>query len=91
MYIRAAQVTFKSKNKVLGTQEYPAIDNKILNTKSWARGIKFPTNKAHKVRNRVDKDKVLGVKKPIMFKGIIKKYPLGFNPSRYSQGKGFKT
>ena len=39
----------------------------------------------------MDKDKVLGAKKPIMFMGVIKKYPLGFNPSGYLQGKGFKT
>ena len=54
-------------------------------------GIKFPTDKAYKVKNRVNKNKVLSAKKPIIFKRIIKKYPLGFNPSRYLQGKGFKT
>ena len=43
----------------------------------------MPTDKAHKVRNRVDKDKVLNVKKPIVSKGVVKKYPFGFNPSGY--------
>ena len=59
------------------------MNNKALNIKSRARKIKVPTNKAHRVRNRVDKDKALGVKKPTIFKGIIKKYPFGFNPSGY--------
>ena len=44
----------------------------------------MPTNKAHKVKNYVNKDKVLNIKKSIIFKGIIKKYPLESNPSRYS-------
>ena len=48
-------------------------------------------DKTHRVKNRVNKDKALGAKKPITSKEIIKKYPLGFNPSGYSQGKGFKT
>ena len=48
-------------------------------------------NKAHRIKNRIDKDKALNIKKPIVSKGVIKKYPLGFNPSGYSQGKGFKT
>ena len=91
MYIKVIQVTFKSKNKVLEIQEYPAINNKVLNAKSRAKGIKFPTNKAHKVKNRINKNKALNTKKPIISKGIIKKYPLGFNPSGYSQGKNFKT
>ena len=39
----------------------------------------------------MNKDKALNTKKPIASKGIIKKYPLGFNPSGYLQGKGFKT
>ena len=51
----------------------------------------MPTDKAFKVRNRVDKDKALNIKKPIISKGVIKKYPFRFNPSGYSQGKGFKT
>ena len=38
----------------------------------------------------MDKDKVLGAKKLIMFKGVIKKYFFGFNPFGYLQGKGFK-
>ena len=78
-------ITFK------GIIRYPTIDNKALNAKSWAREIKVPTDKAHKVRNRMDKDKVLSVKKPITFKRIIKKRPLGFNPSGYLQSEGFKT
>ena len=39
----------------------------------------------------MDKDKVLSAKKSIVSKGVIKKRPLGSNPSGYSQGKGFKT
>ena len=31
----------------------------------------------------MDKDKALSIKKPIVFKEVIKKYPLGFNPSGY--------
>ena len=53
--------------------------------------MKFPTDKAYRVRNRVDKDKALGIKKPIIFKRVVKKRSFGFNPSGYSQGKGFKT
>ena len=45
--------------------------------------MKFPTDKAYKVRNCVDKNKALGVKKPIMSKGVVKKYPIRFNPSGY--------
>ena len=45
--------------------------------------MKFLINKAYRIRDRVDKDKVLGVKKLITFKEIIKKYPFGFNPSGY--------
>ena len=33
----------------------------------------MPTDKAYRVRNCVDKDKVLNIKKPIISKGIIKK------------------
>ena len=51
----------------------------------------MPTDKAFKVRNRMNKDKALGVKKLIISKGIIKKHFFGFNPSGYLQGKGFKT
>ena len=51
----------------------------------------MPTDKAHRVRNRVDKDKALNIKKPIMFKGVVRKCPLGSNFSGYLQGKGFKT
>ena len=40
-------------------------------------------DKAYRVKNRVNKDKALNIKKPITFKGIIKKYPFGFNPSGY--------
>ena len=65
MYIKAAQITFESRDKVLETQEYLAIDNKVLSTKSWARKIKFPTDRPYRARNRVDKDKALGAKKPI--------------------------
>ena len=84
MYIKAIQITFKSKNGVLKTQKYPAINNKVLSIKSRAREIKIPTDKAHRVRNRVNKDKVLSAKKPITFKGVIRKYSLGSNPSGYS-------
>ena len=62
----------------------------MLSAKFWAREIKVPTDKAYRVRNRVDKDKALGAKKPIAFKGVVKKYPFGFNPSGCLQGKGFK-
>ena len=90
MYIKAAQATFESKDRVLETQEYLAINNKALSIKSWAREIRFPTDKAYKVKNRVDKDKALGAKKPTVSKGVVKKYPFGFNPSGCLQGKGFK-
>ena len=64
IYIKATQVTFKSRDGVLETQEYPAIDNKALSAKSRAREIRLPTDKAYRARNRVDKDKALGAKKP---------------------------
>ena len=51
----------------------------------------MPTDKALRVRNRVDKDKALNIKKLIASKGAVRKRPLGFNPSGYLQGKGFKT
>ena len=57
--------------------------NKVLGVKKLIMGIRFPTDKAYRVRNCVDKDKALNVKKPIMSKGIIKKYPFGFNPFGY--------
>ena len=57
--------------------------DKALGIKKPITGIKFPTDKAHRVRNRVDKDKALGIKKPIISKGVIRKRPLGFNPSGY--------
>ena len=34
MYIKVIQITFKSRDGVLKTQKYPAIDNKVLNAKS---------------------------------------------------------
>ena len=40
-------------------------------------------NRVYRVRNRVNEDKVLGVKKPIMSKGVGKKCPFGFNPFGY--------
>ena len=40
-------------------------------------------NKAYKVKNCVNNNKVLNAKKPIIFKGVVKKYPFGFNPSGY--------
>ena len=83
MYIKVVLITFKFKNGVLETQKCPAIDNKALSIKSRVREIRFSTDKAYKVRNRVDKNEALGVKKPIMSKGNIRKYPLGFNPSGY--------
>ena len=64
MYIKVAQATFKSKDGVLKTQECLAINNKALSIKSRARELKFPTDKAHRARNRVDKDKALSAKKP---------------------------
>ena len=57
--------------------------DKTLNIKFWVKEIRFPMDKAHRVRNNMNKDKVLSIKKPIIFKGIIKKYPLGFNSSGY--------
>ena len=51
----------------------------------------MPTDKDYRVRNRVNKDKALDTKKPIISKGVIKKYPFGSNPSGYLQGKDFKT
>ena len=57
--------------------------DKVLSIKKPIAGIKFPTNKAYRVRNYVDKNKVLSIKKPIISKGIIRKYPFGFNPSGY--------
>ena len=51
----------------------------------------MPTNRALKVRNCMDKDKALNIKKPIIFKGVMKKRFFGFNPFGYLQGKGFKT
>ena len=45
--------------------------------------MKIPTDKAYRVRNRVDKDKALDVKKPIISKGAVKKRLFGFNPSGY--------
>ena len=44
----------------------------------------MPMDKAHRVRNRVNKNKALNAKKPIASKEIVKKRPLGFNPSGYS-------
>ena len=78
-------ITFK---KII---KYLTINNKALNAKSRAREIKFPTDKAHKVKNRLNKNKALSAKKLIMSKGIIKKYPFGSNPSGYLQSKGSKT
>ena len=40
-------------------------------------------DKAYRVRDCVDKDKALSIKKPIMFKGVVKKRPFKFNPSGY--------
>ena len=40
-------------------------------------------DKAYRVRNRVDKDKALDIKKPIVFKGIVRKCFFGFNSSGY--------
>ena len=91
MYIKAVQATLKSKDKVLETQNYPAIDNKALSIKSRAREIKIPTDKAHRIKNRVDKDKALSTKNPTMFKGVIKKHSLESNPSGYLQSEGFIT
>ena len=48
-------------------------------------------DKVHRIKNRMDKDEVLNAKSPVMFKEVIRKYPLGSNPSGYSQGKGFIT
>ena len=51
--------------------------------KSWAREMVNPTDKVHKTKNRVNKDKVLNAKSPLMFKEIIRKRSSGFNPSGY--------
>ena len=50
-------------------------------------------DKVHKTKNRVDKDKVLSVKNPAMFKTrkITNKYPFDSNPSGYLQGGGIIT
>ena len=42
-------------------------------------------NKVHRTKNRVDKDKVLNTKSAAISKTneVIKKRPLGFNPSGY--------
>ena len=44
-----------------------------------------PMDKVHKIKNRVDKDKALGAKSPVIFKTNknIRKYPFGFNPPGY--------
>ena len=67
------------------------MNNKALNAKSRVREIKIPTDKVYRTKNYMDKDKALNTKSPAMSKEIIKKYPLGSNPSGYSQGKGFIT
>ena len=82
--IKAVQITFKFKNEVPGTQNYPAVNNKVLNAKSRAREIKNPTNKVHKIKNRVDKNKPLDTKNPIISKRAIKKHPFGSYPFGYS-------
>ena len=81
MYIKVIQVILKFKDGILETKIYPAIKDKVLSIKSWATEIKVPTNKAYRIKNCVDKDKVLSVKKLIISKGVVKKYPFGFNPS----------
>ena len=93
IYIKAIQITFKFKDKILRTQIYPAINNKVLNAKSWAREIANPTDKIYRTKNRVDKDKTLNTKSLVTSKTneTIKKHPLGSNPSGYLQGKGFIT
>ena len=40
-------------------------------------------DRAHRVRNRVDKDKALGVKKSIVSKGVVRKCPFGSDPFGY--------
>ena len=40
-------------------------------------------DKVHRIKNRVDKDKVLGAKNPVVSKEVMRKYPFGFNPSGY--------
>ena len=83
MYIKVTQATFEFKDRVLEIQKNPAVNNKALSIKSQAREIKIPIHKAHKVKNYVDKDNTLSIKKPIISKGVIKKYPFGSNPSGY--------
>ena len=45
--------------------------------------MKVFMDKVYKVRNCVDEDEALDIKKPIAFKGIVRKCPFGFNPSGY--------
>ena len=40
-------------------------------------------DKAYRVKNYMNKDKALGIKKPIISKGIVKKHPFEFNPFGY--------
>ena len=40
-----------------------------------------PTDRVYKTKNCVDKDKVLGVKSLIVFKGVMRKRFFEFNPS----------
>ena len=46
-------------------------------------------NKVYKIKNYVDKDKVLSIKNAVIFKEIIGKCFFGFYFSGYLSGKGF--
>ena len=49
------------------------------------------TNKVYKIKSYIKKDKALCIQDLVIFKmnKIIKKYPLGFNPFKDSQGGGY--
>ena len=45
--------------------------------------MKNPKDKVYRIKNRVDKDKALGIKSPAAFKEVVRKCPFRFNPSGY--------
>ena len=57
--------------------------DKALGIKKLIMGIRFLMDRVYRVRNCVNKNKALGVKKPIVSKGVVRKCPFGFNPSGY--------
>ena len=52
-----------------------------------------PTNNVHKIKNRVDKNKVLSAKSPAVSKinKVMRKHPFRFNLSGYLLGKSTIT